>query len=208
MRSVQLQSALSDYLEAAAVFLAGELAAGAEIPFELDRQPGRGGRGPSLYCYRPLTAEFIADRRPALEALAEHAEASRLLTAFEGLERYLVAVGEDVTRLTPAARVRAALGSLLGEVFAEQSDFELHEERVRAALERLQSTALTAGAEVTIVARLRGSYDHLARAAAGGGADDRPPRGAGRAAARRSRRGRGRRRAPDRRARHRGAGPG
>ena len=70
MRSVQLQTALTDYLEAAAALLPAELAAGAEIPFELDQQPARSARGPSLYCYRPLTAEFIAERRPALEAPA------------------------------------------------------------------------------------------------------------------------------------------
>ncbi|MCW3032579.1 MAG: hypothetical protein JWM60_924 [Solirubrobacterales bacterium] len=156
MRSVQLQSALTDYLQAAAALLTGELEAGAEIPFELEQQPSRGARGPSLYCYRPLTAEFVADRRPELEDLPEYAPASLQLTAFEGLERYLIAVGEDVTRLTPKAQVRAAIGSLLGDVFAEQSDFQLHDERVRAALERLQSTALTATAEVTIVARLCG----------------------------------------------------
>lgn len=156
MRSVQLQSALTDYLRAAAALLSGELADGAEIPFELEQQPSRGARGPSLYCYRPLTAQFVADRRPELEDLPEYAVASRQLTAFEGLDRYLVAVGEDVTRLTPTAQVRAAIGSLLGDVFSEQSDFELHDERVSAALHRLQSSALTATAEVTIVARLSG----------------------------------------------------
>jgi len=156
MRSVQLQTALTDYLHAAAALLSAELAAGAEIPFELDQQRGRSSRGPSLYCYRPLTAEFIAERRPALEELPEHEHLARQLAAFEGLERYLVAVGEDVTRLTPTAQVRAAIGSLLGEAFSEQSDFELREERVGATLERLQSTALTATAEVTIVARLCG----------------------------------------------------
>jgi hypothetical protein len=156
MRSVQLQSALTEYLQAAAELLSADLAAGAEIPFELEQQPARGARGPSLYCYRPLTAEFVAARRGALEELPEYAAASRQLSAFEGLDRYLVAVGEDVTRLTPTAQVRAAIGSLLGDVFAEQSDFELHDERLRAALERLQSTALTATAAVTIVARLSG----------------------------------------------------
>jgi hypothetical protein len=156
MRSVQLQTALDAYLEAVAAHLGSELAAGAEIPYELDQQPGTGARGPSLYCYRPLTAEFIADRRADLEALPEHTEVSSLLADFEGLDRYLLAVGEDVTRLTPNARVRAAIGSLLGEVFADQSDFELHPERVKGALERLQTSALTSTAEVAIVARLTG----------------------------------------------------
>ena len=44
-----------------------------------------------------------------LEALPEFEPASRQLAAFEGLERYLVAVGEDVARLTATARVRAAM---------------------------------------------------------------------------------------------------
>ncbi len=156
MRSVQLREALTEFLRAAASLLAAELQSGAEIPFELEQQPARGGRGPALYCYRPLTAEFVAERRRELEALAEYEQAARQLAAFEGLERYLVSVGEDVTRLTPGAQVRAAIGSLLGDAVAEQSDFELHEERLDGALERLESTALTATAEVMIVARLLG----------------------------------------------------
>ncbi len=158
MHSVQLREAISDYLRAAAALLGAELAAGAEIPFEVEQQPGAGRRagGSTFYCYRPLTSEFLAARRPELEALAEYERASRQLATFEGRERYLVSVGEDITRLTPSAQVRAAIGSLLGEVFGEQSDFELREERLEAALERLQGAALAATAEVTIVARLLG----------------------------------------------------
>ena len=148
---------MHDFLEAAAARLAADLASGAEIPFEVEQQPGRAARGgPSLYCYRPLTAEFIAERRSELEALPEHEAAARALAGFDGLDRYLAALGEDVTRLTQPARVRVAIGSLLGEAFADQSDFELHPERVRATLERLHSTALTSAAEVTILARLEG----------------------------------------------------
>jgi hypothetical protein len=157
MRSVQLQTALTDFLEAAAERLSQDLNHGAEIPFEVEQQPGRAARGgPSLYCYRPLTAEFIAERRGELEALPAYEPASRALAAFDGLDRYLAYVGEDVPRLAAPARVRVGIGSLLGDVFAEQSDFELRPERMRAALERLHSTALTSAAEVTILARLEG----------------------------------------------------
>ncbi|HXB15500.1 MAG TPA: hypothetical protein VNV44_07120 [Solirubrobacteraceae bacterium] len=158
MRSVQLQSALREFLEAAALRLSADLAAGAEIPFEVDQQPSRGGRfgGPSLYCYRPLITEFIAERRQALEGLPEYGPAAQALDAFEGLDRYLAGLGEDIARLPRSARVRAAIASLLGDAFAEQSDFELHRERIDAALERLHSTALASTAEVTIVARLEG----------------------------------------------------
>ena len=137
--------------------LGAELDAGAEIPFELEQQRARrGSAGPSLYCYRPLTAEFIAERQSSLEALPAFEEASRLLGIYDGLERYLVNVGADITRLTPRARLRAAIGALLGEVFGEQSDFHLREERLAEALERLESTALSSTSEVTLVATLHG----------------------------------------------------
>jgi hypothetical protein len=157
MRSVQLQSALTAFIDAAVVRLGEDLDAGAEIPFELDQQPRqRGARGPSLYCYRPLTAEFIAARRAELEALPQYAEAARLMGAFEGLDRYLVSIGEDLVRLTPAARVRVAIAALLGDVFLDQSDFELRPERLQAALAKLQSTTLESSSQVTIVATLLG----------------------------------------------------
>ncbi len=157
MRSVQLHSALREFLQEAAERLQGDLDAGAEIPFEVDQQQSRAARGgPALYCYRPLTAEFIAARRRELEALSSYEPARSAMTGFEGLNRYLAGVGEDIVRLEPPARVRIAIGSLLGDVFADQSDFELRPERVDAALERLHSTALASTAEVTIVALLEG----------------------------------------------------
>jgi len=140
MRSLQLQTALTDYLHAAAELLAGELAAGAEIPFELEQQGARRS-GPSFYSYRPLVEEFMAER---------------LLADFEGLDRYLATVGADTARLGKGARERVAIASLLGEVFAEQSDFELRPERVEAALERLEGSALASTSELTIVATLHG----------------------------------------------------
>ncbi|MHB8533195.1 MAG: hypothetical protein ACYDC2_10790, partial [Solirubrobacteraceae bacterium] len=152
-----LQAALNGLVESVSELLSRELAAGAEIPFELERQPGgRGPGGPFLYCYRPLTAEFLAERRAAIEGLGAYEQTARLLGPFEGLDRYLINVGEDIARLAPAARVRVAIASLLGDVFAEQSDFELHPERVSAALGRLESAAAASSSEVTLVATLHG----------------------------------------------------
>ncbi len=155
MRSLQLQSALTDYLQAASELLTADLAAGAEIPFELEQQ-GRRRSGPSLYCYRPLVEEFLAERSSALQSLAPYAEAEHLLAGFDGLERYLAGVGAETARQPKTARVRMAIASLLGEVFAEQSDFELRPERVEAALKRLEGAALTSTSEVTLVATLHG----------------------------------------------------
>jgi hypothetical protein len=155
MRSLQLQTALTDYLQAASELLTAELAAGAEIPFELGQQSSRRS-GPSLYCYRPLVEEFLAERRAALETPAPYAEVEHLLGAFDGLDRYLAGLGADTTRLPRAARVRMAIASLLGQVFAEQSDFELRPERVEAALQRLEGAALASSSDVTLVAGLHG----------------------------------------------------
>jgi hypothetical protein len=155
MQSVRLVEALSDYVEEAAAHLHAEVLAGAEVPYELDTR-GRGrGRGPALYCYRALTGEFLAARQVELEGLPGHAEAARLLAAHEGLDRYLAACGLQPARST-AARVRAAIGALLRDVFSEQTDFELQPERLRDALVRLEQTSFSAAGGVTFLATLHG----------------------------------------------------
>jgi hypothetical protein len=158
MRSLQLQTALSEYAEAAAVQLHTEIANGGEVPFELEQQSARrGSRGPSLYCYRPLTAQFIEQRVPALERMPAYTEAARLLADFDGLDRYLVSRGLDGGgRPSTRTRVRAALGALLADIFDEQTDFELRSERLQAALARLEQAALSATSELTLVAVLHG----------------------------------------------------
>jgi hypothetical protein len=157
MRSLQLQAALSEFVEAAAVFLHAEIAGGAEVGFELAQQTGRRRKGgPSLYCYRPLTGEFIAERAPSLESLPSYVQAASLLAGFDGLDRYLSSIGVDLGRTAGRAGVRAAIGALLREVFAEQTDFELQPERLRAALERLENSTLAGASDVTLVATLHG----------------------------------------------------
>ncbi len=155
MRSLKLETALTALVEEAAGHLHGEVAAGAEVPFELASQAGHRGQ-PSLYCYRALTGAFIDERQSDLERLPSHAEAAALLAAFDGLDRYLAGAGVDVGRTQRRARVRAAIGILLEDVFAEQTDFELHPERLRAALDRLEQSAFQSTSEVMLVATLHG----------------------------------------------------
>jgi hypothetical protein len=157
MRSLTLQTALTEFAEAAAAVLQAELDGGAEIPFELDsRSTRRGAASTPLYCYRALTGAFIAERQTALESLPARGEAARRLKGFDGLDRYLASAGSEPARQTRPARVDSALIALLGDVFEDQSDFELRPERLQAALARLEQSALADAGEVTLVATLHG----------------------------------------------------
>jgi hypothetical protein len=157
MRSSQLQAALSAFIEAAGAQLQADVQAGAEVQFELEPRTGRRGAvGASLYCYRALTAEFIAARMSELERLPSHDDASRLLAGFDGLNGYLASVSAEPPRGELSRRVRAAMQALLWEVFDEQSDFEVRPERLHAALERLHTSALAGAGAITLVATLHG----------------------------------------------------
>jgi hypothetical protein len=157
MRSRQLEASLTEFFGAASTYLRAEVAAGAEVPFELGAQSRRrGGAGTPLYTYRALTGQFISDRDASLKRLPGHAEAAKLLEHFEGLDRYLASVGGEAAAAKGRARVRAAVKALLEEVFDEQTDFELRNERVHAALERLQNSTFASAGEVSLVATLHG----------------------------------------------------
>jgi hypothetical protein len=157
MRSQQLETTLTDFLTAAGAHLRAEIAAGAEVPFELGAQRGRRSSSTAtLYCYRALTGQFIAEREPALRRLPAHAASVTVLEHFDGLDRYLASVGGESARAKGQSRSEAALMALLDEVFDEQSDFELRPERVRAALDRLQGSALAKAGELALVASLHG----------------------------------------------------
>lgn len=139
------------------MYLHAEVAAGAEVRFELDQAPARrGSGGPALYCYRPLTAEFIAEREHELQRLPGYATALSMLEGFDGLGRYLAAVEADPRHGGGPAGARLALAALLGDVFAEQSDFALQPERLSVALQRLELSASASRSAVTLVGTLHG----------------------------------------------------
>jgi hypothetical protein len=183
--SSDLELALSEYVQAAAHALHADVASGAEVELELGSQRGRGVAQTLFYSCRPLTDRFIAQRQTQLERLPEHAAAVAALQAFGGLDRYLAGwTGEarrggarrdvlargghvdrrdidrdcaDRDRVGTRARALSALRLMLTDVFAEQTDFELHPERLAAALARLERAELTNTPDtVTLVATLHG----------------------------------------------------
>jgi hypothetical protein len=157
MRSLPFQAALGEFIEAAAELLRADIAAGAEVPFELEPRTRRGGStSAALYCYHALTGEFIAERQPAIQGLPGYARVAKLLAGFDGLERYLASAGVDPGRTGGRTRVPLVINALLEDVFREQTDFELRPERMQAALQRLEQSALAGTNELTIVATLRG----------------------------------------------------
>jgi hypothetical protein len=166
MRSRQLETALTEFVAEAADRLQAEINGGAEVGFELAEKPARRGESAArLYSYRALTGEFIEQRAAKLVSLPAHAEATKLLVDFEGLDRYLAkigAAGADLGPMKAYARAGAALRLLLGDVFEEQTDFDRrsaltqYQERLEAALARLECSTQASTSEVTLLATLHG----------------------------------------------------
>jgi hypothetical protein len=165
MRSRQLETALTEFVEEAADRLQAEIDGGAEVGFELAEKPARRGESAArLYCYRALTGAFIEQHGTKLASLPAHADATSLLVDFDGLDRYLVGMGwgADLPRMKAYARAGAALRLLLEDVFDEQTDFDRrsapaqYRERVEEALERLEQSAGASASEMMLLATLHG----------------------------------------------------
>ena len=73
MHNRALHDSLAAFVEEAAWQLAEEVSGGAEVPFELDATPTRSA---PLYCYRPLTGRFIAQRVGMLARLPSYPAAA------------------------------------------------------------------------------------------------------------------------------------
>ncbi len=155
MRSRQLDTALTSFMEEASCFFQQEIDAGAEVPFELATKGLRGGQTP-LYCYEPLTNAFIVERLPTLKGLAGYEAALVALVAFEGLDRYLQSRSVNSGRADRRVRAAAALRVLVEDVFAQQTSFELRPERLQQALQALEGSASLEANELTLIATLHG----------------------------------------------------
>jgi len=150
MRSHTLHSALRAFTEEAGGLLAGETARGAEIPFELVEEGGR-ARTP-LYCYRPLTGEFVRTHASALEGLPSHPAAMRGLSEHaDRIPRYLSAVGDR-----PAGGAQAALNAFLAAVYAEQTDFALEDARFDRAYSQLEDALFAGRTDATVAVPVLG----------------------------------------------------
>jgi hypothetical protein len=138
---------------------------GDEIPFEVVPSatvPARGARQnrqplrSPLYCYRPLTTDFIRERLGLLVALPTYAPAARALEGVGGTDAYLRARGEPEIPDTPRALADTALRLFLWRVFEERSEFGFDDARFELAYDELER-AIYRGRSVTeMVAPLLG----------------------------------------------------
>jgi hypothetical protein len=144
MHNRALHDSLAAFVQEAAWQLAEEVSGGAEVPFELDATPTRSA---PLYCYRPLTGRFIAQRATMLSRLPTYATAARLLSALPDLPAYLAKRGR---RVPAHEQADAALQAFLGAVWADVTDFVYDERRFEAAYCELEDAAY-AGCELSVV---------------------------------------------------------
>jgi hypothetical protein len=170
MRNRQLHAALVAFAEEAAWQLAADTADGAEVPFEI---VGLGGsrRESPLYCYRPLTASFIDERRSILGRLPTYVPAVHALAACGGLDAYLVAKGEARVPKVPRARAEEVLRHFLAAIFEDSTDFVLHPERVQRVYEELEAVVTEGRALTEVVAPVLGLAIESGEVALGEGLD-------------------------------------
>jgi hypothetical protein len=147
MRHRPLHSALRAFADDAAVALAAEVAAGAEVPFELaESGPPKLGRARArtpLYCYRPLTGAFIRERLGRLAQLETYAPAARTLDHLDGLDTYLRGRGEPRVPRDARDRADATLRVFLDRLFDGSTSFELVPERFATAYEELEGVVVS-----------------------------------------------------------------
>ena len=103
MHNRALHDSLAAFVEEAARQLADEVSGGAEVPFELMEMSPHARATSPLYCYRPLTGNFIGERIGVLARLPSYPAAVQGLATLPDLPAYLQARG----RRTPGPDSRS-----------------------------------------------------------------------------------------------------
>ncbi len=153
MRNINLHRLLEAFAVDASSRLAAETADGAEMPFELAEERGS-GQVP-LYCYRPLTGEFIRQRMATLRTLRSHAPAARALAETESLDVYLSEHGVKAPA-DGGARCEVALCVFLDSMFGQRTGFGFEPALFEAAYAELERALYGVHCTVTVITPLLG----------------------------------------------------
>ena len=158
MRNRELHDALREFALETAALLSAEVAAGAELPYDVVEEPGTGS---ILYRYLPLTSDFIAARWDALRRHPVHDAAEALGT---GAEAYLRLRG-----LPAAADAEPALRAMLDRLYEDATDFQFPEERFERVYAEVERTLYENTMRTAVVAPVHGVLLESDRLDLGGG---------------------------------------
>jgi hypothetical protein len=147
MHNRALHDTLAAFVEEAAWQLAEEVSGGAEIPYELIEE---GRTSTPLYCYRPLTQQFLAERSGALGRLPSYVAALQGMMALPDLPSYLRARGRRPPGSDPRSQADAALNAFLCSMWTDATDFAFDRQRFEAAFRELEDAAY-AGCALSLV---------------------------------------------------------
>ncbi|MDQ2896981.1 MAG: hypothetical protein M3Y09_15265 [Actinomycetota bacterium] len=153
MRNGQLHRRLETFTVDSSSRLSVQTGEGAELPFEVIEQ--RGGTA-SLYCYRPLTAEFIRGRLGELSGLESFEDAAALLTGLQSTDGYLREHGDERVPSDPRGRAEVVLATFLTRVFADRSEFGFEPAHFESAYSELEHSLYEGSCTATIIAPLLG----------------------------------------------------
>ena len=156
MHNRALHDSLAAFVEEAAWQLAEEVSGGAEVPFELVDASLSGRASAPLYCYRPLTGRFLAERSSELAKLPSYSAAVHGIAALPELPAYLQARGRRTPSPDRRLQADAALQAFLTAVWAESSDFSFDPGRFETAFAELEETAYGGRALSVVVAAVEG----------------------------------------------------
>jgi hypothetical protein len=156
MRSGQLHQSLHAFAAEAAQALTAAIAGGAEIGFEVVEERARVHR-PALYCYRPLTGQFIERNWHVLRSQPSAASAMAELAAIPGLSSYLAAHSISLEDDAGGGDAEAALRCFTAQVFdGSDKSFLLTPERFEPAYRELYENAVEQRTEIALLGLLRG----------------------------------------------------
>src|SRR5688500_13758464 len=141
MHNRALHDTLAAFVEEAAWQLAEEVSGGAEIPFELIDAARPSRRSAPLYCYRPLTQRFLAERAGALARLPSYVAALQGMMGLPDLPSYLRARGRRPPGADQRAQADAALNAFLTAIWADATDFTFDRQRFEATFAELEDAA-------------------------------------------------------------------
>src|SRR6186997_2897048 len=133
MHNRALHDSLAAFVEEAARQLADEVSGGAEVPFELMEMSPHARTASPLYCYRPLTGQFIGERVGVLARLPSYPAAAQGLATLPDLAAYLQARGRRPPGPDRRLQADAALQAFLTAVWSEATEFSFDPTRFAQA---------------------------------------------------------------------------